>query len=169
MRRGYVRIRIAETEDAEKLAGLMKNVDASNFMLFGPGERNLTKERQQQVLESLKLERNSAIFVAEKERDLKGYLAAIGGKAKRARHSAYLVVGVREEARGLGIGTMLFQHLDHWAKNQGIHRLELTVMKNNEAAIALYKKAGFEIEGVKRDSLLVEGVYIDEYYMAKLL
>ena len=31
------------------------------------------------------------------------------------------------------------------------------------------KKMGFEIEGTKRDSLRVDGVYVDEYYMAKLL
>jgi len=28
---------------------------------------------------------------------------------------------------------------------------------------------GFEKEGIKKDSLLVNGEYVDEYYMAKLL
>jgi hypothetical protein len=28
---------------------------------------------------------------------------------------------------------------------------------------------GFEIEGVKKHSLLVDGAFVDEYYMGKLL
>lgn len=42
-------------------------------------------------------------------------------------------------------------------------------MENNEAGIALYKKMGFDIEGIKRNSLYVDGQYINEYYMSKLL
>jgi len=42
-------------------------------------------------------------------------------------------------------------------------------MTHNKAGIALYKKRGFEIEGTKRHSMLVNSHYVDEYYMAKLL
>jgi RimJ/RimL family protein N-acetyltransferase len=42
-------------------------------------------------------------------------------------------------------------------------------MAHNSGAIALYKKMGFEIEGTKNHSLIVDGMYIDEYYMAKLV
>lgn len=42
-------------------------------------------------------------------------------------------------------------------------------MTHNLAGIALYKKMGFEIEGRKRHSLRVNGAYVDEYYMSKLL
>lgn len=52
--------------------------------------------------------------------------------------------------------------------DNGVHRLELTVMENNESGVALYKKMGFDIEGMKRDSLY-DGQYINEYYMSKLL
>ncbi len=42
-------------------------------------------------------------------------------------------------------------------------------MTYNTAGIALYKKMGFEIEGTKRNSLFIDGKYVDEYYMSKLL
>ncbi|OAO80482.1 hypothetical protein A0O32_1432 [Anoxybacillus flavithermus] len=42
-------------------------------------------------------------------------------------------------------------------------------MTQNQAGIALYKKMGFEIEGIKKHSLLVNGRFMDEYYMAKIL
>ncbi|QQP13453.1 LD-carboxypeptidase [Lysinibacillus agricola] len=44
-----------------------------------------------------------------------------------------------------------------------------SVMANNTAGVALYEKMGFEIEGTKRHSLYVDGEYMDEYYMSKLL
>jgi lipid II:glycine glycyltransferase (peptidoglycan interpeptide bridge formation enzyme) len=37
-----------------------------------------------------------------------------------------------------------------WAIERGFHRLELTVNTHNERAIRLYKKMGFEVEGVKK-------------------
>jgi outer membrane protease len=42
-------------------------------------------------------------------------------------------------------------------------------MTHNEAGIALYRRRRFEIEGIKKHSLLVGSQYVDEYYMARLL
>jgi len=42
-------------------------------------------------------------------------------------------------------------------------------MTHNHAGINLYKKYGFEIEGIKKCAMLVNNVYVDEYYMAKIL
>lgn len=88
---------------------------------------------------------------------------------QKNKHSTYLVIGILEEFTGKGIGKDLFNELETWASLNSIHRLELTVMKHNERAVSLYKKMGFEIEGVKRNSLLVNNIYVDEYYMSKLL
>jgi RimJ/RimL family protein N-acetyltransferase len=42
-------------------------------------------------------------------------------------------------------------------------------MAHNVAAVALYEKAGFAVEGTRRHSMLVAGSYVDEHHMAKLL
>jgi RimJ/RimL family protein N-acetyltransferase len=47
--------------------------------------------------------------------------------------------------------------------------LELTVMAHNTRGIALYKKQGFVTEGTRRDALLLNGHFMDEFYMSKLL
>lgn len=47
--------------------------------------------------------------------------------------------------------------------------LELTVECPNRAAKHLYEKSGFKVEGIKTKSMLVNGNYVDEYYMAKIL
>jgi len=82
---------------------------------------------------------------------------------------SYIIIGILQEFTGQGIGGQLFTALEEWAHQTSITRLELTVMTHNKAGLALYKKRGFEIEGTKKHSLLVNGHYADEYYMAKLL
>lgn len=163
-------IRQAEERDTEDFAQLIKEVESTtNYMLFGPGERKFNPEAQRKMIQAFTAERNSTILLAESDSGLAGYLIAKGGSATRSKQSAYLVIGIKEDFRGNGVGTKLFEELFIWGKAIQLHRLELTVMTNNKAGIALYKKVGFEIEGTKKDSLFVDGQYKDEYYMAKIL
>ena len=92
-----------------------------------------------------------------------------GGEYQRNRATAYIVVGVLQAFGGRGIGAQLFTAAETWAKAQHIHRLELTVMTHNTRAIRLYQKMGFVIEGTRRDSLCIDGIHVDEYFMSKLL
>jgi RimJ/RimL family protein N-acetyltransferase len=163
-------LREVNSEDTEGLVSLIKQVESeSQYMLFEAGERNMETEHQVKRIEAMKKEGNSTIFVAEENADLIGYLIVIGGYAKRNKHSVYLVIGILSQYRGLGIGTKLFEELEKWAMVHQIHRLELSVVAHNEAGIRLYRKMGFEIEGTKRHSLVINGEYVDEYYMSKLL
>lgn len=162
--------REATIHDAESLLGLINKVEKeSPYMLFGAGERNTNVERQKKMLEVFQQKENATILVAEEDSELIGYLIINGGDVKRQAHSAYLVIGILQACRGKGIGTSLFKEMERFAKSKGLHRLELTAVVENEAGVGLYRKAGFQIEGTKRDSLLIDGKYVDEYYMAKLL
>jgi RimJ/RimL family protein N-acetyltransferase len=67
------------------------------------------------------------------------------------------------------VGSRLLEELERLARAEGVHRLELTVLEDNERAVALYRRLGFEAEGRRRDSLKVEGRYVDELSLAKLL
>ncbi|MEI3605039.1 GNAT family protein [Pseudogracilibacillus sp. SE30717A] len=164
-------IREIEISDAEKLSYLIQQVEASSeYMLWESGEKEINSMQQNKRIDRIKNSENSTILVAENDRnELVGYLFAIGGNAKRNKHSAYVVVGISEKYRGQGIGSKLFNELDQWATNHGIHRLELTVVTRNEAGLTLYKKMGFEIEGTKRHSLFISNEFVDEYYMSKLI
>lgn len=164
-------VRGIEVSDVEKLSHLIQQVEASSeYMLWEAGEREVENERQKKMIKSMKDSNNSTIFVAESENnEIVGYLFAIGGNAKRNRHSAYIVVGISENFRGQGVGTKLFIELEKWATQHDIHRLELTVVIRNQAGLSLYKKMGFEVEGTKRHSLFINDEFVDEYYMSKLI
>ncbi len=163
-------IRTIREDDAERFLNLCKQLDTeTEFMLLEPGERTTTLEEQRTQIDLLLRYENHTILVAEQDNQLVGYLEASGGTFTRSRHTAYIVVGILQAFTGQGIGTLLFQRLEEWAKLRHMHRLELTVMVPNTRGIALYKKQGFVIEGIRREALLINGHYIDEYYMSKLL
>jgi len=163
-------IRSIRAEDAENFLHLCLQLDnETQFMLFEPGERTTTVEEERQRLQGLLTQANQNIFVAEQAGQLAGFLGAFGGSLQRNRDCAYIVIGILQAFAGQGLGTQFFQALDEWARQQGMHRLELTVMCHNAQAVHLYQKTGFQIEGIKQDSLLVNGAYVDEFYMAKIL
>jgi RimJ/RimL family protein N-acetyltransferase len=163
-------IREIKPADAGSFINLIKRVEnESEFMLLEPGERKMLEEEQKKRIEVIRKSHNSTILIAEDNKKLIGYLIVMGGNAKRNKHSVYLVVGVLAEFRGCGIGTKLFEQLEMWAKEHNVHRLELTVVIQNQAGLQLYKKMRFEIEGTKRQSLHIDGKFVDEYYMSKLL
>jgi RimJ/RimL family protein N-acetyltransferase len=156
--------------DAERFSQLVLEVENStDFMLYNPGERKINNENQRKMIQAFEEEDNSAIFVCEIEGQMVGYLMARGGTAAKNKHSAYLVVGISEQYRGKGIGTEMFKVLHNWALEQKLHRLELTTIANNQPAMALYMKMGFDVEGIKKHSLKIHNQYVDEVYMGKLL
>jgi RimJ/RimL family protein N-acetyltransferase len=165
-----MRIRQITAADAESYLRLCQSLDGeTSYMLYEPGERIATVLEQVQWIQSILSRNNQMVFVAESEQKLVGHLQVMGGQLRRNRNTIYVVVGVMQEAIGKGIGTGLLKSLEQWATAIGAHRLELTVMTHNERAVSLYRKIGFEFEGIARETLYVGGSYVNEYLMAKLL
>ncbi|PFE03014.1 N-acetyltransferase [Bacillus cereus] len=163
-------IREIQIEDAAAFLQLGKQLDEeTSYMLLEPGERNTTVEQQKNMIKRFIETYNSTIFVAVEKEQLVGFILANGGNAQRNKHAVAIVIGILQEYSGKGIGAALFKEVERWARLHDVWRLELTVMAHNTRAQTLYKKAGFEQEGIKKSSLIVDGRNIDEYYMAKLL
>lgn len=152
----------------KKLYKLLYKLDNEcDFMMFEKGERSIKEEEVHKMLSDSG--ENSVFIGAFDGEKLIGYLSSFRGKYKRIKHTSYNVIGIRTEYRGKGIGEKLFNELFNWANENNIKRLELTVVCENEIAIKLYKKLGFEIEGINRKSMMKDNNYFDEYYMAKIL
>lgn len=91
------------------------------------------------------------------------------GPALRRRHVMSLGIAVGSAGQGRGVGTALMQALCDWADDWGqVLRLELTVFADNTRAIALYRRFGFEQEGLHRGYALRDGEYVDTLSMARL-
>lgn len=75
---------------------------------------------------------------------------------------------VRADARGQGIGSALLGALLSCAA-EIVEQLTLTVVEGNDAAIALYRKFGFETYGLEPRSLKGAAGYANEVLMARVL
>jgi ribosomal protein S18 acetylase RimI-like enzyme len=84
-------------------------------------------------------------------------------------HVGVLGVALLPEFRGQGWGGRLMRQTLDRARAFGLHRVELTVREDNANAIALYRKIGFETEGLMRDAIKVDGVCENVVLMALLL
>ncbi len=143
----------------------------TSYMMYEPKERAQCTDIQElrgDIWRNV-MNGNDFLQVASKDGKIVGYIRAERGRFRRNFHTAYIVVGILREYAGKGIGTTFFKNLDKWARQSGVRRLELTVECRNDAARHLYEKSGFKIEGTRAKSMLVEGNFIDEYYMAKIL
>ena len=108
------------------------------------------------------------MLVAEIDGKVVGSIGIRRGKDRLA-HVAGLGMSVHDDYQNIGIGTALMRAIldmtDNWLN---IRRVELDVYTDNLRAVHLYKKYGFEIEGVRRDFAFRDGEYVDAYHMARL-
>ncbi|OCX71047.1 GNAT family N-acetyltransferase [Acidithiobacillus thiooxidans] len=163
-------IRKVKVEDAQSVLSLMYKLDReSKFMLLEPEERTTTLEQQIQIIQSYKDSQNKVMYVLTNDDKALGFVDGIGNTANRNKHCMSLVIGLVQAISGQGFGKKLLNNLEGWAIPHGYSRLELTVMQHNERAKRLYESCGFKVEGLKRNSLVIDGKYVDELYMAKLL
>lgn len=87
----------------------------------------------------------------------------------RMRHVGSIGMAVRDDWQGKGVGTALMETAldlaDNWLN---LMRIELTVYVDNSAAVALYERFGFEIEGTYRRYAFRDGGFVDAYSMARI-
>ena len=159
-------IRKIQMEDANNYLDMLLNLDnETKFMMFEPGERPTDINIIKNIIEK-SINGDNLILIAIDEENIVGFLSAQKGEYKRIKHTGY--IGIREKYRGNGIGSKLFSELDIWAIENNITRLELSVICSNTIAKHLYEKNGFKVEGIKKNAMIIDGKYVDEFFMAKI-
>jgi putative acetyltransferase len=79
------------------------------------------------------------------------------------------MIAIKDEYQGQGVGSKMVAAIldlaDNWLN---LRRVDLTVFTDNESAIHLYKKYGFNIEGELKDFAFRNGEYISAYQMGRI-
>ena len=89
---------------------------------------------------------------------------------KRYAHRCSVAIALYKEYWGRGIGECMMQTILTEAKRVGYEQAELEVVAGNDAAIALYKKLGFQTHGQLPNNMKYsDGTYTDALWMAKKL
>jgi RimJ/RimL family protein N-acetyltransferase len=98
-----------------------------------------------------------------------GWCDIIPHSRPAAKHVGSLGMGIKKDYRHKGVGTLLMQEALRRAKQYGLERIELEVFESNEAAIKLYKKFRFKLEGKKTAAVKINGTYINCLMMSLFL
>lgn len=160
-------IRPAETEDAESICGLLDAVGAENIYLTTvPGESTVN---QIKALICQQTTNRCLLLVGDSRGDIVGILGFVGGAFKKISHVVEIGMAIKKDSRNAGLGSTLLREGIAWARKKGFHRLELGVLSTNEQAISLYKKFGFQQEGIRKSRYHIDGTWVDEILMSKLL
>jgi putative acetyltransferase len=85
------------------------------------------------------------------------------------KHKAELGITVHDDYQNMGIGTALLNHMLDVARLKKLKKVYLMVNTDNNKAVRMYKKAGFEVEGKLCREICFNGKYRDEYRMAIFL
>ena len=139
-----MRVRQARVEDCEAIGRGMKEVVDEGTWL---ATESATGAEELEERHRLAIENGELVFVLEGEGEVVG---ALGLRPTRAGGVLSLGMWILASHRGRGGGRMLMEAAIA-ARPADVHKIELEVWPENEAAIALYESIGFEREGLRRN------------------
>ena len=159
--------REAEPSDAGKFLEYCKTVGAeTDNLTFGAEGLPFSISQQADYIRKFAGNPDSVMLVAFDEGELvgTGAVSVVSGKPRFA-HRREIAISVRKDYWGKGIGTGLMNLLIDFCKKSGAEAVELEVRSDNEAAIALYKKFGFEKIGTNEKFFKINGEFFSADYM----
>jgi RimJ/RimL family protein N-acetyltransferase len=107
------------------------------------------------------------MLVAEADDDVVGNVMVSLDRNVVSQHIGTLSICVADDWRDVGMGTALVRAAIKWAREGGLGKVALGVFPDNDRAIAVYERAGFVREGVRRKQYRgPNGTFRDELLMA---
>jgi putative acetyltransferase len=164
-KRSKIAVRPAELSDVEALTRLFAHRNAHAQTLQLPLQSTEVWRKRLATNDDTRI-----TLVATVAAELVGNLGLVRITRPRRAHVGEIGMAVRDDWQGKGVGSALLEAALDLADNWfGIRRLELHVHADNERAIALYRKFGFQVEGTHRAYAIRNGVYVDSLSMARLI
>jgi RimJ/RimL family protein N-acetyltransferase len=106
-------------------------------------------------------------YAVEDDQRVVGWCDVFAEDNPRHAHRGGLGMGLLRDYRGIGLGSRLLDATLRKTKQTRIEKVELWVYTTNTAAIALYRKFGFETEGRRRDYRRLDGKRFDCILMSR--
>ena len=160
-----ISLRLMEKEDTDRIV-TWRNQDfvRRNFIY----QQDFTREGHENWIRTMidtGLAVQFMICIGEEQRPVGSvYLRDIDRTHKKAEYGIFIG---EKDAWGQGYGTWAAKKMIAYAfEKEGLHKLMLRVLAENQGAIRSYEKAGFVREAYLRDEVFLEGQYKDVIYMA---
>ena len=166
-----ITIREPHVEDAERIVNFYNFVGGeTTFLSFEKDEYPLNVDEQKESITSTKNHPACIMLLAMDGEEIAGIGTIHSGNKVKSRHQGELGIVVAKKYQGKGIGKELMNNLIDFCRNNGVTtRIQLDTRCDNEVAVKLYEKLGFEIEGKLPNTTLIDGKYYDLYVMGLML
>ncbi len=157
--------------DAKKIVDFYNYVGGeTSFLSFEKDEYPLGAEEQEAEIKRLEGNVNNTMLLALDGEEIVGIATINSSHKLKSRHEGELGIVVAQKYQGQGIGSRLIQMLIDWCKGNGVTtRIRLDTRTDNTAAVSLYLKFGFVVEGCLRNQTLLNGKYYDLYIMGMMI
>lgn len=156
-------------DDAKNLHEFFNQIGGeTNFVSFEKSEAP-SENSCKSLLESTKEAPNYAYCIKEDGKIIASLTANTRNGRSRERHKSIFGIAVSKKHWGKGIGSLLIEKVINESKKNSISKITLKVNETNTRAIKLYKKYGFEIEGIYKNDRLVNGIMETGISMALFL
>lgn len=162
--------REAEDRDAEELVKYITTVGGeTDFLSYGKDTFNISPEREARFIERFKKNKNDIMLIALDGEKVIANASLESSKVKRYSHRSELSITVLREYWGRGVGSRLMEMMIDFAKSVGTEIIYLEARADNERAIALYRKFGFEKNCDIKRFFKIDGKYYDATVMTLYL
>ena len=162
--------REAEIDDAEEMISYLNIVGGeSDNLMHGSEGFKVPVEAVKRRIQASHDADNSIIMIALAGEKIIARAELDGCSGARLHHNARFSISVRKDYWNMKIGTMLVTKIIERAGKMNLRNIELEVIAENKAAIALYHKMGFSDVGIYKNYWFANNVYSDAILMQKCL
>ena len=162
--------REAEIDDAEEMISYLNIVGReSDHLMHGPDGFKAQVEAVKRRIQASHDADNSIILIALAGEKIIARAELDGYPGARLHHNARFSISVRKDYWNMKIGTTLMTKIVERARKMNLLNIELEVVADNKAAIALYHKMGFSDVGIYKNYWFANNVYRDTIVMQKCL
>jgi RimJ/RimL family protein N-acetyltransferase len=159
-------LRPARPTDSRGLARLFSDVRREGRWLVTPPSAVSQPSEAFFIGEMIRGEEGLAL-VAEADGETIGNVLVSIERNVVSSHVGTLSIVVAEGWRDVGIGSAMVRAAQEWSTANGLQKVALAVFPDNERAIAVYERAGFVREGLRRKQYRGDGGELrDELLMA---
>ena len=147
--------------DAAEILEYLRQVGGeTDNLTFGAEGMPFTAQQEAEYIISLEASKDNVMLVAKCEGQILG-LASLSRLPRRMSHRGDLAISVIKSHWNKGVGSELMKNIIDFGKKNAFEIIELQVRCDNDAAIHLYEKFGFERISMHPDFFKIGNEYID--------
>ena len=133
-----------KSDDFKELLLNLSKLTLDDFTYFG----NITKNNVEQIITEELQDRKKIRFFIYLEKELIGYSFLSKFVRKTKPHVCTYGIVIGDKWQGKGYGYEICKHMISIAWKKGFTKIWLTTYYDNKAAYRIYRKLGFDVEGI---------------------